>query len=232
MSSAIIKVANCVNRLVLWFRRGQRIKPRAGTVKVNIGAGLSVAQGWINVDSNPHAVVSRLPACMVKGIYQLSSVRNQYSRKEYFDLLKEHIFIPHNLEYGIPFSDDSVDFLYSSHLLEHLFREDAAGLLKEAYRVLKKGGIIRMGVPDLKYAMSLYHEGNKQKALSLFFTGMKSSDRFDNHRYMYDFDMLNSLLIESGFTGIEKCSYRQGKVPDIDKLDNRPDETLFIEAVK
>ena len=186
----MLKAADCVTKLVLWLRRGQRIKPASGTVKVNIGAGLSVAQGWMNIDSNPHAVVSKLPACMVKSIYRLSSVRNQYSGKEYLDLLKGHIFIPHNLEYGIPFSGESVDFLYSSHLLEHLFREDAAGLLKEAFRVLKKGGRIRIGVPDLEYAMALYHKGDKQAALNFFFIAAKSSGRFDIHRYMYDFEVV------------------------------------------
>jgi hypothetical protein len=39
-------------------------------------------------------------------------------------------------------------------------------------------------------------------------------------------------LEQVGFWDVEKCSYRQGKVPDIDRLDNRPDETLYVEAVK
>jgi len=226
------KAAVFITGLVLWSRRRQKIKPKTTIVKVNIGAGLSVAPGWMNVDSNAYTIVSKLPDWIIKVLYRVSNLKNRYSSREFLDLLKTHNFIPHDLKYGLPFPDESVDFLYSSHLLEHLFRDDAAGLLKEAYRVLKKGGSIRICVPDLEYAISLYQGGDKTKALSYFFSAANFNERFDNHKYMYDFDLLKSLLMEAGFAGIERCSYRQGNVPDIDKLDNRPEETLFVESVK
>jgi hypothetical protein len=49
---------------------------------------------------------------------------------------------------------------------------------------------------------------------------------------MYDFDMLSKLLEKTGFTRIVRCSYKQGKTPDLDVLDNRPEETLYVEASK
>ena len=232
MNLTIIHIANSIARFVMWLKRGQRIKPKTDTVKVNIGAGLSVADGWINVDSNLHTLFSKLPAIIIKTLYRLSGVKQRYSQKEYLDLFKNHTFVLHNLEYGMPFPDESVDYLYSSHLLEHLFKDDAANLLREAYRVLKEGGRIRICVPDLEHAISLYHQGNKQEALDFFFTTSKSTYYFSRHKYMYDFDLLRSLLDEAGFIDIERCTYKKGKVPDINKLDNRPDKTLFVEAVK
>lgn len=228
----IINIAKSTAEFVMWLKRGQTINLKTDTVKVNIGAGLSVADGWINVDSDLHALFSMLPRIIVKTVYALSGVRQRYSQKEYLDLLKNHTFVLHNVEYGLPFPDESVDYLYSSHLLEHLFKDDAAKLLRQAYRVLKEGGRIRICVPDLEHAISLYEEGNKQKALSFFFPESKSIDCVSRHKYMYDFDLLRSLLVEAGFNDIERCIYKQGKVPDINKLDNRPDETLFVEAVK
>ena len=225
-----IRIAISATNFVMWLKRQQRVRPKTDIVKVNLGAGLSVTEGWSNVDTDLHALFSKLPAVIIKALYRVSSVKRQYSQKEYLDLLKNHIFIPHNLEYGLPFPDKSIDFLYSSHLIEHLFQDDAVKLLREAYRVLKEGGRLRIGVPDLEYAVSLYQKGNKREALEFFFTTSKSTDYFSRHKYMYDFDLLRTLLAETGFIDIERCSYRQGKFPDIAKLDNRPEQTLFVEA--
>ena len=230
--SLIIRAASSIANSVMWLRREQRFKPKTDTAKVNIGAGLSVADGWINVDNSLYALFSKLPKFIVRTLYRLSSIKQQYSPKEYLDILKNHTFIPHNLEYGMPFPDKSIDYLYSSHLLEHLFKEDAVKLLGEAYRVLKDSGRIRICVPDLDYAISLYQKGNKREAMDFFFTISKSTDYFSRHKYMYDFDLLRSLLAEAGFINIERWAYKQGKFPDISKLDNRPDQTLFVEAVK
>jgi len=55
-----------------------------------------------------------------------------------------------DLTRGIPEPDSSADFCYSSHVLEHLNREEAKGFIAEQYRVLKPDGIIRIAVPDLE----------------------------------------------------------------------------------
>jgi hypothetical protein len=35
-----------------------------------------------------------------------------------------------------------------------------------------------------------------------------------------------------GFREVARCDYRQGRTPDLESLDNRPEETLFVEARK
>jgi predicted SAM-dependent methyltransferase len=50
----------------------------------------------------------------------------------------------------MPFEDSYFDVVYTSHFLEHLNLQQARFLLKEVYRVLKKGGIVRIVVPDLE----------------------------------------------------------------------------------
>lgn len=52
------------------------------------------------------------------------------------------------------------------------------------------------------------------------------------HRWMYDFDSLKNLLLSIGFTVVEKRSFREGVVPDLELLDNRPQESLYVEARK
>jgi len=51
---------------------------------------------------------------------------------------------------GLPFETEQVDVCYASHLLEHLTPDQARALLVECLRVLRRGGIIRLAVPDLE----------------------------------------------------------------------------------
>jgi predicted SAM-dependent methyltransferase len=49
----------------------------------------------------------------------------------------------------LPFGSDSVDFLFLEHVLEHVTPLEGFRFLKEARRVLKPGGVIRVVVPDV-----------------------------------------------------------------------------------
>jgi predicted SAM-dependent methyltransferase len=59
---------------------------------------------------------------------------------------------------GLPFNDASVGYIYTSHMLEHLHKDDAIFVLKECYRVLKPKGVLRVLVPDLKIYVKKIHE--------------------------------------------------------------------------
>jgi predicted SAM-dependent methyltransferase len=61
-----------------------------------------------------------------------------------------------DLTKGIPLDSNSVDVVYHSHLLEHFSKSYAPLFLKECFRVLKPGGIIRVVVPDLETIVRLY----------------------------------------------------------------------------
>jgi predicted SAM-dependent methyltransferase len=55
-----------------------------------------------------------------------------------------------NLLNGFPFPNESFDFVYSSHVLEHFSPRQARFLLSESHRVLKPGGTLRVVLPDLE----------------------------------------------------------------------------------
>lgn len=61
-----------------------------------------------------------------------------------------------NLLAGFPYGDALFDAVYSSHVLEHFDPDQAAFLVRESYRVLKTGGIIRIVVPDMESACREY----------------------------------------------------------------------------
>jgi predicted SAM-dependent methyltransferase len=138
----------------------------------------------------------------------------------------------HDLSHSIPLKDQSADFVYSSHFLEHLFKREAERLLTDSFRVLKPGGVIRICIPDLAYAVEMYERGEKTAMLENYFFVEDKESQLARHKYMYDFDLLQSLLERLGFSQVVRCSYQQGKTPDLKLLDNRPDETLFVEAIK
>jgi len=64
--------------------------------------------------------------------------------------------IGYNLRRGIPFGDDSFQIVYHSHLLEHFHKDAAERFLRECYRVLMPGGVMRVAVPDLRKIAELY----------------------------------------------------------------------------
>ena len=57
-----------------------------------------------------------------------------------------------NLEHGLPFRDDSVEKIYSFHVIEHLPDSELAPHFEEMYRVLVPGGAIRVGGPHIDNA--------------------------------------------------------------------------------
>ncbi len=186
-----------INLLIAWMQRHRRIASSSDVVKVNFGSGPAVADGWINIDGGTFALFAGWPTVALKTIYRFSECRNWQDQESYIRMLRLNSFVHHNLEYGFPFADQSVDVLYCSHILEHFYPHTAAFLLRDAHRVLKRGGRFRVCVPDLKHAFDLYSTGQKEAALNYFFTRHRSS--FAQHRYMYDFELISKSLAEAGF---------------------------------
>jgi predicted SAM-dependent methyltransferase len=61
-----------------------------------------------------------------------------------------------DLSQGLPFPDADFDVVYHSHVLEHFPRQQGLGFLRECWRVLKPGGLLRCAVPDLEAMARLY----------------------------------------------------------------------------
>lgn len=219
-----------LNGAIAWLRHNRKIDASGSPLKVNVGSSIMAADGWANIEGSVHALVAGGPVPLMRLLYRKSSFRNWCTEDTYVRQLSTKYFIHHNIEYGLPFRDGSVDFIYSSHTLEHLTRAVAERTAVEMHRVLKTGGRCRICVPDLAYAVSMYESGRKEEALAYFFSEKRQPEA--QHHYMYDFELLEALLLKAGFSSVERCSYREGRVPDIDQLDNRPEETLYVEASK
>ncbi len=221
-----------LNSLILWAKRNRIVNIQDDVIKLNIGSGLTIYKGWINIDGNISVFLSNFPEFIKRIFFKYSNAKKAININEYTKILKENKFLHHNVQYGLPFKDSSVDYIYSSHFFEHLYRKDGEMFLKECYRVCEKNGVIRICIPDLAYVIQLYLDGNEESALEYFFLNNENPKYFNSHKYMYNFKLMKQLLSEVGFSDIKKCEYQVGEVPDIKHLDIKPEETLYIEAKK
>ncbi|WP_369765620.1 methyltransferase domain-containing protein [Flavobacterium sp. WC2429] len=57
-----------------------------------------------------------------------------------------------------PISDETFDYIYSEHLFEHLKVEQQVNMLQESFRILKKGGVMRIATPTLDFLFDLYNK--------------------------------------------------------------------------
>jgi len=161
-----------------------------------------------------------------------------------------------NAEKRFPFEDDTFKYIYSEHMIEHLRINKVKGFLEEVYRVLKPGGIFRVTCPDLELFVDQYKSGDKaffeELKKPVDWKGRKHPDltwvvrsngaifmsvavkEFHKHRWMYDFETLESCLREVGFKNIRKKSFQQSESSELSAMDNKELEycTLYIEGEK
>ena len=121
-----------------------------------------------------------------------------------------------------PLPDASFNYVYSEHLFEHLTYHQAVNMLKESYRVLKPGGVIRITTPNLQFLLGLYQEPEKPihkeyieystKNAGIPATPVYMINRFHTawgHKIIYDKETLKDLLEQAGFKDICYCEVSQ-----------------------
>lgn len=108
----------------------------------------------------------------------------------------------------LPFSDESFDIVFSSHVLEHFNRGESDALLAEWCRVVKSEGEICIIVPDIEWAADRLKEGIVDKnVLNVLYGGQ--SNPFDFHQNGYTQARLTSAIEANNFTIIatDKSGY-------------------------
>lgn len=232
MSKIKSLVVNEIVNMSSFFYKGVKYKTDDNIVKVNLGCGLQCLPGWINIDGSLTALLGskRFPI-INKILYRLAGSSNYYSFGDYNKVIQNDDLKFYDLKKGVPIYTDSANVIYCSHFLEHLSKDDGKTFLKECYRSLKNGGLLRIAVPDLDFAMNMYKSGDIEKMQDLFFYTSPKYD-FAAHKYNYNYQYLKDILENIGFKDVKKMSYRCGDCPNIDFLDVYPDHSLYVECIK
>lgn len=138
----------------------------------------------------------------------------------------------------LPFPDNSVVRIYSSHVLEHFFYRDLVDLLTDCYRVLKPGGLFSACVPDASIYVRGYVDRKNFDRTFLTYTPAFISDlKMDwinyiaymdgNHRFMFDEENLHRVLLEAGFVDVRRRDFD----PALDLIE-RKYESIYAVAIK
>lgn len=218
-------------------------------LKLNLGCGLQCPEGWVNIDSSFGVWLSRYPL-LKKMIYAfipaswgiLPNIK-WTANTTWMDLTKR-----------FKYKDNTADYIYSSHTLEHFTYEEAAFVLSECFRVMKPGAVIRIIVPALEAVIGIYFSTkekdpgfaavNFHNATLYFETPVPKKGLFslwkytiqkkNNHQFLYDKPALKKQLETTGFQGVVFKSYADSLIPGIDKVDipERFESAICIEAKK
>ena len=128
----------------------------------------------------------------------------------------------------LPFiPDNSVDVIYTCHVLEHFKRREVDRVLREWGRTLKPGGVLRISVPDFSKLCEVYQRYGKLELVigALFGRG---DFLYNIHYNVFDLAVLSETLQRCGFVNVRRYDwvntehanvddYSQAYIPHMDK---------------
>ena len=116
-----------------------------------------------------------------------------------------------------PYQDESVDGIVGMHVFQQLTWRELVVAFREAFRVLKKGGVLRMGCPMVEI---------KDKDLN-YLLGW-------NNINLFSFDLLKRVLVDRiGFLILVEREFGSSTLPDLAQVDNRHNRgTRYMEVIK
>lgn len=157
-----------------------------------------------------------------------------------------------------PLPDNSIDYIYSEHIFEHLSYEQGLNMLKECHRVLKHNGVLRLATPNFQFLINLYLNPTKEinqkyiKWHSKLFLN-KEIDKESpiyvinnfhtswGHQIIYDYSTLSVLLTRTKFKKVYPCKIGLSEYNELLDIEHHQNtippqfnelETMVIEAVK
>jgi predicted SAM-dependent methyltransferase len=163
-----------------------------------------------------------------------------------------------NATKAYPIPDGSMDYVFSEHMIEHVTFQDGQSMLKECFRVLKKGGKIRLSTPDLERMLALYtpNPTPEQDAYIRWTVDnfLKDTDGYHpafvinkifhgwGHVFIFDFASLKYALERVGFVDVQRFRPSESQDAAFQKLEQHGKviqneamnqfESLVVEARK
>ncbi len=219
--------------------------------RLHLGCGLTTPSSWVNLDGSWNAWFAKHPRLrrVLRALPILPSSQ--------LDIPWSPDILIHDVRKGLPFPDNSLSAIYSSHFLEHLYMREADALLAECFRVLRPDGVIRMVVPDLRAILSGY---DGQEATSngdaphgditvrklllrrqdpprgnLIYRIYNSFNDFQIHKWMYDANSLAFHIRRAGFANVSEMKYLESRIPQIDEIEHADrvlNGGLVVEGIK
>jgi len=206
---------------------------------LNVGCGPFAAEGWVNIDRSPNVLLDRFRP--LKHVLRRIGV-----------LAEEHMAPwPRSIVYsdackGLPYPDASAVAIYSSHMLEHLYFDQAQKALREFRRLITPTGILRLALPDSEKLASSFLSGLQaggSDASLEFIRGLNAhplvgpsglrrlSDKLGSsmHRWQPTRALVSWMVADAGFVNVQQRQFLEGDLPDLATVEHRQ-ESFFVEA--
>lgn len=152
---------------------------KAHDLKLNVGCGKRVLDGWVNIDAVRASDAPRDPELLC-------------------DITK-----------GIDLAAGCAAVVQAIHLFEHFYRWDAERVLDDWYRLLKPGGLLILELPNLVKCCQNYLDGRMrggkdpdQLARWGIYGDPRTQEPFMNHRWGYSPAELSAILQQHGFKSV------------------------------
>lgn len=198
--------------------------------KLQIGTGPNPLRGWLNTDLLPDT---------------------------YPEHRDEIVFL--DAARPFPFDDMTFDYVFSEHQIEHIPEPAAHSMIRECFRILRPGGRVRIGTPDLAAILGLYDEPldeTQRRYVEWVMTRFRPNVRFGNkrcyvinhmftdhkHQFIYDLETLSAILADAGFAEIVRWNPGESDDPVLRGLESHGQaigdeevnrfETMVVEAVR
>jgi predicted SAM-dependent methyltransferase len=142
-----------------------------------------------------------------------------------------------------PIESDTFDYIYSEHLFEHLTVEQQHNMLAESYRILKKGGVMRLATPSLDFLFKLYANPmaleNKQYVnwaienipkLKIINNSIIDHEEYYcyvinnffkawGHQMIHNYSSLKKIAIQNRFSKVRLCNVGQSEVQCLQNIE-------------
>ncbi len=212
-------------------------------MRINVGCGQSPIPGWRNFDNSLSICLANVPL-LPDALSKLGILTS--AQREFVEFLRTHDVEYADVTGRLPLGDGTAEVIYSSHMVEHLDREEISRFLREAMRVLGCCSIIRLAIPDIRKQVQQYIESGDadalvegtnlvqprprsfQSRLRVVMTGAR------HHQWMYDGQSLCRLLTSHGFERAAIVPPGESRISNPEPLDlfERAAESVYVEAEK
>lgn len=189
-------------------------------MKINVGCGWEVREGWINVDNTQKPQRANYPIEFMD-----ATVRWNYE-------------------------DNTFDAVLSEHMIEHLPEEKGEMFLSEAYRTLKPYGVIRVTCPDRGFLEKLLADKDDNHPFVVNYcrqymnaSSVNRAERVvyrslhqQGHVWVPYANQLIEKMENAGFVHVSRVQYGTSNYEVFDCIEKnngiREYETLCVEGIK
>lgn len=146
-----------------------------------------------------------------------------------------------------PFESDSFDFIFSEHMFEHLKIEQQLNMLSESYRILKKGGMMRIATPNLDFLFKIYSNSNTSENTDYVDWAINNVPRLNavkntivgneehhiyvinnffkdwGHQVIHNVSSINKLVLQCNFSHFRECEVGKSEVSVFQGIEKHGD---------